>query len=184
MFLYEELDNLRKYRAIQPLPPCIRDSLNPRMPLRPYQEAAFENFVTYFQRPGGPKRPCQVLFHMATGSGKTLIMAGLIAYLYQQGYRNFLFFVNLTTIVQQTRDIFLNPAPPNTSSRRRSLWTGIGCRSGRSPTSSPAIRRPSTSCSPPRRACTPTCGWCGKTACLWRILPRRPWCCSPTKPTT
>ena len=46
MFLYEELDNLRKYRAIQPLPPCIRDSLNPRMPLRPYQEAAFENFVT------------------------------------------------------------------------------------------------------------------------------------------
>ena len=109
MFLYEELDNLRKYRAIQPLPPCIRDSLNPRMPLRPYQEAAFENFVTYFQRPGGPKRPCQVLFHMATGSGKTLIMAGLIAYLYQQGYRNFLFFVNLTTIVQQTRDIFLNP---------------------------------------------------------------------------
>ena len=67
MFLYEELDNLRKYRAIRPLPPCIRDSLNPRMPLRPYQEAAFENFVTYFQRPGGPKRPCQVLFHMATG---------------------------------------------------------------------------------------------------------------------
>ena len=109
MFLYEEFDNLRKYRAIQPLPPCIRDSLNPRMPLRPYQVAAFENFVTYFQRPGGPKRPCQVLFHMATGSGKTLIMAGLIAYLYQQGYRNFLFFVNLTTIVQQTRDIFLNP---------------------------------------------------------------------------
>jgi type III restriction enzyme len=45
---------------------------------------------------------------MATGSGKTLIMAGLILYLYQQGYRNFLFFVNSTNIIDKTRDNFLN----------------------------------------------------------------------------
>jgi type III restriction enzyme len=31
---------------------------------------------------------------MATGSGKTLVMAGLMLYLYEKGYRNFLFFVN------------------------------------------------------------------------------------------
>jgi type III restriction enzyme len=42
---------------------------------------------------------------MATGSGKTLIMAGLMLYLFKQGYRNFLFFVNLSNIVQKT---FLN----------------------------------------------------------------------------
>src|SRR3954470_5723838 len=47
---------------------------------------------------------------MATGSGKTLMMAGLILYLYQQGYRNFLFFVNSTNIIDKTRDNFLNDA--------------------------------------------------------------------------
>src|SRR5436305_13751743 len=45
---------------------------------------------------------------MATGSGKTLIMAGLILYLYQQGYRNFLFFVNSTNIIQKTKNNFLD----------------------------------------------------------------------------
>ncbi len=47
---------------------------------------------------------------MATGSGKTLIMAGLMLYLYKQGYRNFLFFVNLSNIVEKTRENFRNPA--------------------------------------------------------------------------
>ena len=45
---------------------------------------------------------------MATGSGKTLIMAGLILYLYEKGYRNFLFFVNSTNIIEKTKDNFLN----------------------------------------------------------------------------
>jgi len=59
--------------------------------------------------PGRPKNaPTQALFHMATGSGKTLIMSGLMLYLYQQGYRNFLFFVNSTNIINKTRDNFLN----------------------------------------------------------------------------
>ena len=35
-----------------------------------------------------------MLYHMATGSGKTYIMAGMILYYYKHGYRNFLFFVN------------------------------------------------------------------------------------------
>src|SRR5438309_1957786 len=47
---------------------------------------------------------------MATGSGKTLIMAGLILYLYEQGYRNFLFFVNSTNIIGKTRGNFLDDA--------------------------------------------------------------------------
>jgi type III restriction enzyme len=45
---------------------------------------------------------------MATGSGKTLMMAGLILYLYEKGYRNFLFFVNSNNIIDKTRDNFLN----------------------------------------------------------------------------
>ena len=108
MFLYETLDDLRCREAPQ-LPACIRENLNPRLPLRPYQEAAFQNFLLYWERLRRPDRPCQLLFHMATGSGKTLVMAGLIAALYQRGYRNFLFFVNLTAIVRKTRENFLNP---------------------------------------------------------------------------
>ena len=45
---------------------------------------------------------------MATGSGKTIIMAGLILYLYEKGYRNFLFLVNLENIINKTKDNFLN----------------------------------------------------------------------------
>ena len=46
---------------------------------------------------------------MATGSGKTLVMAGLMLYLYEKGYRNFLFFVNSNNIIKKTKDNFLNP---------------------------------------------------------------------------
>ena len=46
---------------------------------------------------------------MATGSGKTLIMAGLMLYLYEKGFRNFLFFVNSNNIIRKTKDNFLNP---------------------------------------------------------------------------
>ena len=45
---------------------------------------------------------------MATGSGKTLIMAANILQLYKQGYRNFIFFVNSINIIEKTRDNFLN----------------------------------------------------------------------------
>ena len=107
-FLYETLDGLRR-REAPPIPAWIRENLNPRLPLRPYQEAAFQNFLLYWEHFRRRDRPCQLLFHMATGSGKTLVMAGLMADLYRRGYRNFLFFVNLTAIVRKTRENFLNP---------------------------------------------------------------------------
>lgn len=91
------------------MPAYIPANLNPTFDLRPYQIRAFENFITHFESPKCP-HPTQVLFHMATGSGKTLIMAGLMLYLYRKGYRNFLFFVNLSTIVKKTEDNFLNAA--------------------------------------------------------------------------
>ena len=49
-----------------------------------------------------------LLYNMATGSGKTLVMAGLILHLYEKGHRNFLFFVNSNNIIQKTKDNFLN----------------------------------------------------------------------------
>lgn len=109
-FLYEKIDTLREVGVSKELPQYIQDNLNPNFELRPYQTTAFENFITYFENNKLCRKPTQTLFHMATGSGKTLIMAGLILYLYKLGYRNFLFFVNLSNIVQKTKDNFLNKA--------------------------------------------------------------------------
>ncbi len=93
----------------QTLPDALPQNLNSALPLRPYQEQALARLFYYLD--GYPKRvkPSHLLFHMATGSGKTLIMAGLILYLYEKGYRNFLFFVNSSNIIEKTRDNFLNP---------------------------------------------------------------------------
>lgn len=43
------------------------------------------------------------MFEMATGSGKTLVMAGLILECYKQGYQNFIFFVNSASILEKTK---------------------------------------------------------------------------------
>lgn len=77
--------------------------------LRPYQEECLKNFLMYMGNDfdGKLMRP-HLLFHMATGSGKTLIMAATMLYLYEQGYRNFLFFVDTNNIVEKTKDNFLN----------------------------------------------------------------------------
>lgn len=106
--LIEELGK-RTIEKIE-LPDSIMGNLNPAFPMRPYQLRAFQFFLSYWQErfDGKPRQNHQLLFHMATGSGKTLMMAGLILYLYEQGYRNFLFFVNSTNIINKTRDNFLN----------------------------------------------------------------------------
>jgi type III restriction enzyme len=110
MFLHEKIEQARTYGVYQDLPSYIPANLNPAFELRPYQCMAFQNFFTYFETPALLRKPSQALFHMATGSGKTLIMAGLMLYLYKHGYRNFLFFVNLSNIVKKTEDNFLNKA--------------------------------------------------------------------------
>ena len=86
--LCDRIEAWKEVGVYADLPQCISENLNKKFELRPYQDKAFRNFVTCFERAKGNFR---TLFHMATGSGKTLIMAGLILYLYKQGYRNFLF---------------------------------------------------------------------------------------------
>ena len=108
-FLYEEFDILRKYGQISEISNFIKQGLSKRIEMREYQKEAFENFITYFENEKLNKnKQIHTLFHMATGSGKTVIMAGLILYLYEKGYRNFLFFVNQTNILEKTKDNFIN----------------------------------------------------------------------------
>ncbi len=74
---------------------------------RPYQEEAFSVLDYYLNNQKLRAKPTQVLFHMATGSGKTLVMAGAMLELYKMGYRNFIFFVNTDTIIRKTKQNFL-----------------------------------------------------------------------------
>ena len=84
-------------------------SSNLRYPLRPYQEEAIRRWSHYMDIGTKTKTlPIELLFNMATGSGKTLIMAALIIDLYKRGYRNFIYFVNSTNIIEKTRDNFKN----------------------------------------------------------------------------
>jgi len=92
-------------------PQIIYDNLRQDFNKRPYQKEAFGRFSFYWEdfQNKPDEQAVQLLYHMATGSGKTLIMAGLIIYLYKKGYRNFLFFVNSANIIDKTRENFLNP---------------------------------------------------------------------------
>lgn len=109
-FLYEKLDVAKEVGMSIDFPEIIKSGLSKKISLREYQIDAFTNFALYFDNDGLRKnKQVHTLFHMATGSGKTVIMAGLILYLYTKGYRKFLFFVNQTNVLEKTIDNFINP---------------------------------------------------------------------------
>nr|WP_298058359.1 DEAD/DEAH box helicase family protein [uncultured Halomonas sp.] len=109
--LAQEFNALTKYGALKTdIPDDVTSNLAPKIILRPYQVTALERWLFYIDKyEGRPKAP-QLLFHMATGSGKTVLMASLLLDLYRRGYRNFLFFVNSAQIIEKTKENFLNPA--------------------------------------------------------------------------
>ena len=110
-FLYSIFDNPFARKALEQVvvPNYIADNL--KFDIRPYQEESFKRYIysDLEDFEGKPNKPYHLLFNMATGSGKTLVMAGLMLYLYEKGYRNFLFFVNSNNIINKTKDNFLNP---------------------------------------------------------------------------
>ncbi|WQY37504.1 DEAD/DEAH box helicase family protein [Helicobacter pylori] len=80
------------------LPTHITSNL--KKELRDYQNQAIHNYLE--KRQFNPTQK-HFMFEMATGSGKTLVMAGLILECYKQGYQNFIFFVNSTSILEKTK---------------------------------------------------------------------------------
>lgn len=110
-FLYQKINEELGKRTIErfEIDKEIMENLNPKFALRNYQTKAFQLFKAYYENNFDFKEnPLSVLFNMATGSGKTLIMAGLILYLYNRGYNNFLFFVNSNNIIEKTKENFLD----------------------------------------------------------------------------
>ncbi|WP_241891574.1 DEAD/DEAH box helicase family protein, partial [Helicobacter pylori] len=80
------------------LPTHITSNL--KKELRDYQKQAIYNYLE--KRQSNPTQK-HFMFEMATGSGKTLVMAGLILECYKQGYQNFIFFVNSASILEKTK---------------------------------------------------------------------------------
>ena len=91
--------------------PDIKKNL--KFELRDYQIKAINRFNYYIN--DYPKRlqPAHLYFHMATGSGKTLVMAANILQLYKKGYRNFVFITTLENILIKTKENFINKSPEN-----------------------------------------------------------------------
>lgn len=81
--------------------------------LRDYQKQSLYN-LNYTQKDGNvASRFNQLLFHMATGSGKTDVMAADMLYFYHEfGYQNFLFVVNTNAVIAKTRENMLNVQSP------------------------------------------------------------------------
>ncbi|MBM6770534.1 DEAD/DEAH box helicase family protein [Bacillus tropicus] len=109
-FLYEKYDGglgvFANYFKDQ-VPNYINENL--RHELREYQLEGIGRYLNYAHRDEQNRTyPEQLLFNMATGSGKTMMMAAIILEKYKQGERNFLFFVNNSNIIEKTRANFLD----------------------------------------------------------------------------
>ncbi|WP_001154118.1 DEAD/DEAH box helicase family protein [Helicobacter pylori] len=87
------------------LPTHITSNL--KKELRDYQKQAIHEYLE--KRQSNPTQK-HFMFEMATGSGKTLVMAGLILECYKQGYQNFIFFVNSASILEKTKLNFTDSA--------------------------------------------------------------------------
>ena len=102
------------------IPSCILDGINERFVLRGYQEEAIKRFIYYLKNKSYYQKDVvcddmlffnknRLLFNIATGGGKTLLMACVILYLHNEfGYNNFLFLSHLNSINIKTIDNFFN----------------------------------------------------------------------------
>ncbi len=108
--LYETIGE-KAYRLRLPFPEIPQYILNNlKYSFFEWQKNALENFLTFqaIKERENPSEPTHLMFNMATGTGKTLLMASAILYYYQQGYRHFLFFVNQNNIVDKTENNFID----------------------------------------------------------------------------
>ena len=111
-YLFEELKSKAYELDIRKpqIPDYITDNL--KFNLFEWQKDALLNFLLFQEIKiveEEDKNPTHLLFNMATGTGKTLLMAAVILYYYKQGKNKFIFFVNQNNIVGKTEDNLTNP---------------------------------------------------------------------------
>ncbi|MGP4074153.1 DEAD/DEAH box helicase family protein, partial [Piscibacillus sp. B03] len=95
------------FNPIPEIPNYIADNLH--FPLRPYQTLAMQHLIFFERSNQMTALKNHLLFHMATGSGKTLVLAAALLYYYKEyGYQNVLFFVNSDAIIRKTKENLTN----------------------------------------------------------------------------
>ncbi|HEZ6746152.1 TPA: DEAD/DEAH box helicase family protein [Neisseria meningitidis] len=116
--LFEVIENERK--AVKKYKPELLEmpefiTKNLKYDFFEWQKSALENFLIFDcvpeldDFPDLKNKPTHLLFNMATGAGKTMMIAALILYYFEKGYRHFLFFVNQNNIVDKTENNFIDP---------------------------------------------------------------------------
>ncbi|MFZ1301819.1 MAG: DEAD/DEAH box helicase family protein [Candidatus Microsaccharimonas sp.] len=101
-FLFKQIEADPEYQLWArdfEIPEYITDNLHPTKRLREYQENALKHFIFLYDRDRAKAK--HLLFNMATGTGKTLVMASVVLFLYEKGYRNFVFLVHQIQIKDQ-----------------------------------------------------------------------------------
>ena len=98
--LYDAIQNFKNFlpNPIPKIPEYITDNL--KFQLYDWQKTAIENFLINENGRNGKIQngenlpPNHLMFNMATGSGKTLVMAAMILYYYKTyNITNFIFFL-------------------------------------------------------------------------------------------
>lgn len=111
--MYEQIDGeigrkLKYDENYIKIPDYITDNL--KHDLYDWQKRSLQYFL-YFDNAENHLKglyPVHLMFNMATGSGKTLIMAATLLYYYKQGYRHFIFLVDQNNIVDKTQNNFID----------------------------------------------------------------------------
>lgn len=105
--LHEQIRNAIEFGTPKPeIPKDILENL--KHVFFDWQRDAFQYFLLNEKRTESKNEPTHLMFNMATGTGKTLVMAGCILHYYKKGYRKFVFFVNQKNIIYKTENNFID----------------------------------------------------------------------------
>ena len=120
--LSEKIDKAKEWFGESILPEIPEDiSNNLKHNMWPLQEEAFKNFLFYESVKESSSNenipnvefvkkdePTHLMFNMATGSGKTMLMAACILHYMHLGYKKFLFITEQTNIKDKTEENLVN----------------------------------------------------------------------------
>jgi len=105
--LHEQIKNAIEFGTPKPeIPDYVSSNL--KYPFFDWQKEAFQYLLLNEKRTEGKNEPTHLMFNMATGTGKTLVMASCILHYYKKGYKKFIFFVNQKNIIYKTENNFID----------------------------------------------------------------------------
>lgn len=105
--LYEKIKNAIEFgNEKSEIPEYISNNL--KYPLFDWQKEALQYLLINEKRSKDKNESTHLMFNMATGTGKTLVMASCILHYYQKGYKKFIFFVNQKNIIYKTENNFID----------------------------------------------------------------------------